>query len=819
MSNNNNTDPPLPPLNNQKRGHTFAHGNHYGSDAAAQKRQRIEDNDPSLHPSQWQDFKTHISKHKQLLPSHECEFKNTMIQFLNIIKEKQTGCQDPKRKSNRMNCNCVLRMLQSNNIEKIATAVTEFHSLHVEARKAIISTKVQCVLDTLVTEKQKRNITGCVFSIPGLFYSEDQNSNKEQNKPFLCCRYGFSKIMGLNNSIIDTIKMKYKDSMSKGTLVSLDHGLKGRTGNKKDKDVEDSLEIFFDILEGEAEPYASRVVRGEVGKQHLRENELNGVALPPKWSHRSLYERWIYSCGYIAKRKKDGKSNYDSLKNFDQRPLGVDEEYLAIGSYFKFIKFWKENKKHIKIARKASDTCDTCWKQRIDLAKLDRAIAASENSAGEDRNDIDEEDEACDDGDLENERVNTDQVIDEEESNVEEEGAIRSNVTNNTCVINYNAYTIALKELRKKHIIEMGKHMEAFDTQRSVVNYFMALAKSESHLPFPEKTTVLVGDYAQNLDLPHFGKEQPGKLYFFSPLGLYIFGLVDCSTDKMTAFTYKEGEAKKGGNNVTSLIYKWLKDNNIVKMAEDQGPGKRLVLVFDNCGGQNKNRMVLRFGQYLVDIGLFKEVQILFLVAGHTKNICDRLFKCMKSCYHDQNIYTFQQAVDALNMRTANEGDEKDHVNVSVVDRNDMYDWDKFLDKFYIPTITGIQKKHWFSYSIHNDGVMYTRDIATDVSSQKGMYMRMMNLSDQPSIEHIFEWIERLKSTFPQLADAPGIKPIKLVEMYTKWREFIPPMYQDDLCPKPSDEIIESVKKKRNQKSREYQKKKRKKRAEPEDDN
>ena len=70
----------------------------------------------------------------------------------------------------------------------------------------------------------------------------------------------------------------------------------------------------------------------------------------------------------------------------------------------------------------------------------------------------------------------------------------------------------------------------------------------------------------------------------------------------------------------------------IIKEWEDSGKmaGKRLTLIFDNCSGQNKNNMVLRLGLWLLDMGIYEEVEVLFLKAGHTKNICDRRFKDLK---------------------------------------------------------------------------------------------------------------------------------------------------------------------------------------------
>jgi hypothetical protein len=110
----------------------------------------------------------------------------------------------------------------------------------------------------------------------------------------------------------------------------------------------------------------------------------------------------------------------------------------------------------------------------------------------------------------------------------------------------------------------------------------------------------IVCDYAQNLGLPHFEEEQPVDIYYFSELTVNIFGVADVTKKptKMLAYGYTEGEGGKGGNNVASLVMKALHDLGWIKANR---MGKRLSIIMDNCGGQNKNKFVLQLALYLVD--------------------------------------------------------------------------------------------------------------------------------------------------------------------------------------------------------------------------
>ena len=68
----------------------------------------------------------------------------------------------------------------------------------------------------------------------------------------------------------------------------------------------------------------------------------------------------------------------------------------------------------------------------------------------------------------------------------------------------------------------------------------------------------------------------------------------------------------------------------------------------DNCPGQNKNRMVLRFCCLLLETKIYKAVEVVFLIAGHTKNVCDRLFSVMKRGYRNDKLYIYDHVVKAL---------------------------------------------------------------------------------------------------------------------------------------------------------------------------
>ena len=152
---------------------------------------------------------------------------------------------------------------------------------------------------------------------------------------------------------------------------------------------------------------------------------------------------------------------------------------------------------------------------------------------------------------------------------------------------------------------------------------------------------VAIVDFCQNVQLPSHKKDQPGEIYFFVPLNIYVLGVVDCNSEKsyLHAYMYTEVEGGKGVNLVVSLIMKYLFDQGLL----DGRQRYKLTIIMDNYTGQNKNNHVICFAPYLPMKKYFEHVSILFLVAGHTKNTADQVFNLLKKDYRNQDVFSLTE--------------------------------------------------------------------------------------------------------------------------------------------------------------------------------
>ena len=104
------------------------------------------------------------------------------------------------------------------------------------------------------------------------------------------------------------------------------------------------------------------------------------------------------------------------------------------------------------------------------------------------------------------------------------------------------------------------------------------------------------------MPVPSFYSVQPGEKYYYSEAIGNVFGIVDSSGNDgnehlLTAYFYMEGDAKKGGNNVASMLIDYLHQKGLT---DSNNTVKTINFVFDNCAGQNKNKMVLQVLLYIV---------------------------------------------------------------------------------------------------------------------------------------------------------------------------------------------------------------------------
>lgn len=122
------------------------------------------------------------------------------------------------------------------------------------------------------------------------------------------------------------------------------------------------------------------------------------------------------------------------------------------------------------------------------------------------------------------------------------------------------------------------------------------------------KAMVISFDYMQNLPLPHI---RNNAVFFCRQLWYYVFGIHNMGDDSVSMYTYDETTAKKGANDVTSLLFHFFVNNDITS--------RDLILISDGCPGQNKNYVMVHFLYCMVHVlNMFDTIKYIFPVRGHS---------------------------------------------------------------------------------------------------------------------------------------------------------------------------------------------------------
>ena len=554
----------------------------------------------------------------------------------------------------------------------------------------------------------------------------------------------------------------------------------------KDKfcEINIALHAYFTKLRTEhAEPHATRVVRERFGVA-LRAEEIDLVELPSSMTSRQLYSQFCYGRGWSI--RANNKGGLPKVKDYPRRPFDnvgwpPGSMAKAVPSRSYFLRFWKKYYPKVRIRPPSEDTCNECWKYKNQLGVFSRRMQNDvRRQRAESGMDIDDHNLGNSDGaQEENNEENNEREPEEEDIDNLLCLTTVTDYSSTSCDQNCTADDTFMSQLvREEELLftAAGKHVRHAKEMRDYCNLKTRIAREceDNCVPWSEREITEVGDYAQNEGVPHFGCEQPGDIYYFSPLGVYIFGMVRLykKENELVAQYYYEGEGKKGGNNVASLLYNKInKIENWVQQAFTEGPAKSYSLIMDNCGGQNKNRMVIRFLLLLTEIGVFRQINLLFLVRGHTKNACDRMFMLLKQNFHKRNIYTRKQLHDNFNHNVG--------VQAICCNGNNFYDLDSILDIYYKGLEAGtVNRTHIFRMYHDKPCVIELQDSpSSDVSTQN------LRKGDWPSEERVRLLKEELVKMKPM--KSPGLRPIKVLELAKKWRPLVPEEFQDDLCPIP----------------------------------
>ena len=148
-------------------------------------------------------------------------------------------------------------------------------------------------------------------------------------------------------------------------------------------------------------------------------------------------------------------------------------------------------------------------------------------------------------------------------------------------------------------------------------------------------------DYQMSKLLRHWGtSEQPGESYYLRKYKVDIFGIVNESTTESECYLVGEEFGSKDADTTISLL-----DGYIDKFIAVYPWIKNLHVCMDNSRITKCNAVV----RYMQELSHKKNVQLSYLVPGHTKFEPDRLFSRIAGKFRARNVFTIKNLVDMVN--------------------------------------------------------------------------------------------------------------------------------------------------------------------------
>ena len=246
-----------------------------------------------------------------------------------------------------------------------------------------------------------------------------------------------------------------------------------------------------------------------------------------------------------------------------------------------------------------------------------------------------------------------------------------------------------------------------------------SLKSSSNALPL---VALQAEDYGGSIALPHYGYRQPSADYFNSNLMVYNFVQADITGKVNNVQFYDERDQGKGADALCSLRLRF----HLAKLKQYQAAGitPRLnMTLLDNCVGQNKSQIVMKFA-CLLSLYFYDTVALMYFLPGHTHMLPDRVVAHCKNAIKGLNLYTPGQIAEKCD---SVKGINAQWLRTTDSDRPFRVGQGVILDKYFKDLPSGYTSFYFFEFT---RGFVTFRHLATTPDSEA----RTIQLLDLTSV-------------------------------------------------------------------------------------
>nr|XP_034309101.1 uncharacterized protein LOC117683615 [Crassostrea gigas] len=276
-------------------------------------------------------------------------------------------------------------------------------------------------------------------------------------------------------------------------------------------------------------------------------------------------------------------------------------------------------------------------------------------------------------------------------------------------------------------------------------------------------------DFSQYITIPH-SSQQVGALFFLQPKKVQIFGICDENFPVQTNYLIDESETigengskTHGPNAVLSMVHHYLNASSYGEIA--------CHFHADNCVGQNKNKTTLHYLAWRCCTGRHKEIKLHFMIAGHTKCLCDSCFGMLKKKFRRSEV----NGIDEL--ETVVENSAKCNTVVRFGGNGNglqWYGWDVFFNTHFKP-LKGIGKFQHFRFTADEPGVVFAKHTLDSPEVRINLFKERVNMDE-------------VLHGFPEVITPAGLSADRKRYLFKEIRPYVKAPFKDLTCPAPDEE-------------------------------
>ncbi len=311
------------------------------------------------------------------------------------------------------------------------------------------------------------------------------------------CTKGLCLVMGIRNERFQSIR----HASIKGIIPP--HKAVGKRGNRAIKNddprmihLKDNFKYLHKLAEDRAVKVTKTAVDGEGGHANRMDTEGN-VYLPIHMGYRNRYYLYMELLGY---KVTVGPHRSLTVDKEDAANANCEQDFVTFSTYWSK---WKILYPHMKVSRPAEDICSYCYtfanKHRILSSRQSAMQQQQETTHAVDCNDENEFDE----------------------------------MMKNLSLDTPGAACTEIEEAKEILIRDCARHINMARAQRLLYQRLeeAAVGNARDGVEHNKQRYTLTCDFGQIMQCPCYNSKQPGCTYYYTPLNVFNFGVVDHSHD------------------------------------------------------------------------------------------------------------------------------------------------------------------------------------------------------------------------------------------------------------------------------------------------